>query len=157
WAVKACAVVALDDGAGNKRLVGYLVPSGDARPLASDLAAHLKASLPEYMVPASYVWLDALPVTENGKLDRKALPLPTTDRPALANEYAAAQGRDEEALCALWSKLLQVSPVGATDNFFALGGNSLLAVRMAARLKELFGREVPVLQVFEHPTVRALL
>jgi amino acid adenylation domain-containing protein len=157
WAVKACAVVALDDGAGNKRLVGYLVPSGDARPLASDLAAHLKASLPEYMVPASFVWLDALPVTENGKLDRKALPAPTTERPALANEYAAAQGRDEEALCALWSKLLQVTPVGATDNFFALGGNSLLAVRMAARLKELFGREVPVLQVFEHPTVRGLL
>src|SRR5262249_54485863 len=69
----------------------------------------------------------------------------------------APQTKEEESLCALWSKLLQVSPVGATDNFFALGGNSLLAVRMAARLKELFGRDVPVLQVFEHPTVRGLV
>jgi amino acid adenylation domain-containing protein len=157
WSVKACAVLAIDDGTGSKRLVAYVVPSGDAKPKATELAAHLKASLPEYMVPATYVWLDALPVTENGKLDRRALPAPTTERPALANDFVAAQGREEEALCALWSQLLHVSAVGATDNFFALGGNSLLAVRMAARLKELLGREVPVLQVFEHPTVRGLV
>jgi amino acid adenylation domain-containing protein len=157
WSIKACAVIALDDGGGNKRLVGYCVPTGEAKPKASELASHLKASLPEYMVPATYVWLDALPVTANGKLDRRALPAPTTERPTLANDFAAPIGKDEEALCGLWGKLLQVNPVGATDNFFALGGNSLLAVRMAARLKELSGREVPVLQVFEHPTVRGLL
>ncbi len=157
WSVKANAVLAIDDGAGNKRLVAYVVPSGAARPTSSELAAHLEASLPKYMVPAQYVWLDALPVTANGKLDKRALPVPSQERPALANEYVAPQSAREEALATLWSRLLQVSPVGVTDNFFSLGGNSLLAVRMAARLKELEGREVPVLKVFEHPTIRGLV
>jgi len=157
WSIKANAVVAVDDGAGNKRLVAYVVPSAAARPTSSELSAHLEASLPKYMVPAQYVWLDALPVTANGKLDRKALPVPRQERPPLANELVAPQTPDEEAVAGLWSGLLHVSPVGVTDNFFALGGNSLLAVRMAARLRELKGQDVPVLQVFEHPTIRGLL
>ncbi|MBK7862454.1 MAG: amino acid adenylation domain-containing protein [Archangiaceae bacterium] len=157
WSLKAAAVIALDDGTGNKRLVGYLVPSGAARPTASELSAHLEATLPKYMVPAQFVWLGALPVTANGKLDKRALPAPALERPALANEYVAAGTPHEEALATLWSKLLQVAPVGVTDNFFALGGNSLLAVRMAAKLRDTLGREVPVLHVFERPTIRGLL
>ncbi len=105
------------------------------------------------MLPSAYVVLAALPVTPNGKLDRQALPAPEL---AHAAEYAVPSGPEEEMLAALWSELLGVERVGAGDNFFALGGHSLLGTRVVSRLREAFGVEVPLRGLFEAPTVAAL-
>ncbi|HVE84324.1 MAG TPA: amino acid adenylation domain-containing protein, partial [Myxococcales bacterium] len=152
------AVVQAVERGGEKRLVAYCVAraSGAPRPKDQELASWLGGFLPDYMVPRALVWMDAIPVTPNGKVDRRALPAPETGRPSLSNEYAPPETELERALCALWAELLGISEVGATDGFFDLGGSSLLAVRMVARLRERTGHDLPVLEVFERPTARAL-
>ncbi|HEY8209099.1 MAG TPA: amino acid adenylation domain-containing protein, partial [Myxococcaceae bacterium] len=155
-AVKAAVVQAVERG-GEKRLVAYCVASGSpARPKDQELGRWLGASLPDYMVPRAFMWLDAIPVTSNGKVDRRALPKPELGRPSLANEYAPPETKLEKAICSLWSELLGIGEVGATDGFFDLGGSSLLAVRMVSRLRERTGHDLPVLEVFERPTARGL-
>ncbi|HZN91162.1 MAG TPA: beta-ketoacyl synthase N-terminal-like domain-containing protein, partial [Myxococcales bacterium] len=135
---------------------GVPLVRGAARPKDQELARWLGESLPDYMVPRAFVWMDAIPVTSNGKVDRRALPAPELSRPSLSNEYAPPETKLEKELCALWSELLGISEVGATDGFFDLGGSSLLAVRMVSRLRERTGHDLPVLEVFERPTARAL-
>jgi len=156
-AVKAAVVQALERG-GEKRLVAYCVPSGTngVRPKDQVIGKWLGESLPDYMVPRAFVWMDAIPVTSNGKVDRRALPAPDLGRPSLSNEYAPPETKLEKELCSLWGDLLGISEVGATDSFFDLGGSSLLAVRMVSRLRERTGHDLPVLEVFERPTARAL-
>ncbi|MBA2674790.1 non-ribosomal peptide synthetase, partial [Ramlibacter sp.] len=151
--VRATAVVARDDSPGDTRLVAYVVADTGIR--AGDLRDHLAAALPDYMVPAAYVLLDALPRTCNGKLDRQALPAPGQDAYATA-AYEAPEGERETALARLWSELLRVERIGRGDDFFALGGHSLLAVRMASRLRAELGVEVPLGTVFAHPRLQAL-
>jgi len=155
--VKRAVVVAREDVPGMKRLVAYLVPEDGAKLSTPAIRAKLAVTLPDYMVPAAFVLLRAIPVTTNGKLDTRALPAPSSDRPELANEYVAPKGGDEVALAALWRDLLGISPVGATDNFFDLGGSSLLAVRMMARVRSELGIDAPVLRLFEHPTIRSFV
>ncbi|HVH13951.1 MAG TPA: amino acid adenylation domain-containing protein, partial [Longimicrobium sp.] len=129
--VREAAALALDDGAGGKRLVAYFV--GEA--LESEaLRAHLSEQLPEYMVPAAFVRLDAFPVTPNGKLDRKALPAPEAGAFA-ARAYEAPVGETEQALAGIWAGVLGLEQVGRRDNFFTLGGHSLLAVRVIGRMR----------------------
>ncbi|MCZ4093248.1 thioesterase domain-containing protein [Ensifer psoraleae] len=137
--VADAAVVARDDRAGDKRLVAYVVAkttdgSREAAgvELAAALRAHLGGLLPDYMVPAAFVRLDALPLTVNGKLDRKALPVPDDDAYA-RRSYEAPQGEIETLLAGIWAELLGIERVGRHDNFFELGGHSLLAVRMLAQ------------------------
>ena len=131
--VQACAVVARNDGAdGTPRLVAYVV-AGD-RSLAAALREHLARTLPDYMLPAAFVFLDALPLTENGKLDRNALPSPDRERPQLAVPYIAPRNATEQKICALFAEMLDVDRVGRDDNFFELGGHSLLAARAIAAL-----------------------
>ncbi|EGH74884.1 AMP-binding enzyme, partial [Pseudomonas syringae] len=127
-------VVAREDVPGDKRLVGYYTSAEDKAGLdIEQLRAWLSGLLPEYMVPAAYVRLASLPVTANGKLDRKSLPAP--DRDSIASRaYEAPQGPIEIALASLWAELLHVEQVGRQDNFFELGGHSLLAVTLIARM-----------------------
>jgi amino acid adenylation domain-containing protein len=150
--VRETVVLALEDGAGGKRLVAYFV--GEA--LESEaLRAHLAEQLPEFMVPAAFVRLDAFPVTPNGKLDRRALPAPDADAFA-ARAYEAPLGEVEETLAAIWAELLRMERIGRRDDFFALGGHSLLATRLVSRVRQVFGVEVPLRSLFERPTVAEL-
>ncbi|TBE36180.1 amino acid adenylation domain-containing protein, partial [Rhizobium ruizarguesonis] len=146
------AVVAHADAAGDKRLVAYVVAKttdgsakADGAGLAASLRAHLGGLLPDYMVPSAFVRLEALPLTVNGKLDRKALPVPDDDAYA-RRAYEAPQGEIETLLAGIWAELLGVERVGRHDNFFELGGHSLLAVQMMERLRRLsLGVEVRTL------------
>ena len=132
--VQACAVLARADHPGEKRLVAYYVAAA-APPSAPELRSHLAATLPDFMVPARYVRLDALPVTANGKLDRGALPAPDDRRPDLACAYEPAVTDTERQVCRAFGALLGIDLVGRHDNFFELGGNSLLAMRLLERLR----------------------
>ncbi|WP_254422931.1 polyketide synthase [Rhodanobacter sp. B05] len=133
--VRACAVLAREDRPGQKRLVAYYV-AADEQVSAPRLQAQLARELPDFMLPAAYLRLAALPVTANGKLDRRALPAPDRQRPELAGACVSAIGAVEQRLCELFADLLGLDQVGRHDNFFDLGGNSLLAVRALARIRD---------------------
>ncbi|HEX5759073.1 MAG TPA: amino acid adenylation domain-containing protein, partial [Thermoanaerobaculia bacterium] len=152
-AVEAAAVATRDDAGGGKRLVAYVVPRPPT-PAAAALRDFLAASLPEPLVPSDFVFLEALPRTPNGKVDRRALPAPAA-RVADA-EPVAPRDEMERAVAALWREALGVERVGVHDNFFDLGGHSLALARVHVLLKERLGREVPVVDLFRHPTVAAL-
>ena len=152
-AVREAVVVAREDAPGDVRLVAYAAVSGDAPP-ADALRAFLRERLPEHMVPSAFVPLDALPLSPNGKIDRRALPAP--DRQSSAAAYVAPRSEVEEALAAIWAEVLGVERVGVHDDFFALGGYSLLAVRVASRVQEAFGVSLPLHALFQAPTVESL-
>ncbi|HSF41083.1 MAG TPA: amino acid adenylation domain-containing protein, partial [Thermoanaerobaculia bacterium] len=149
-------VAAREDGSSGKRLVAYVVPAGEKAPPVADLRSALKESLPEYMVPAAFVTLEALPVTPSGKVDRRALPAPDSARPDLDASYAAPRNPVQEVLADIWSDLLGVDRVGIHDDFFQLGGHSLLVAKLAARVRQAFKIELSLIQVFQSPTVAAL-
>src|SRR5581483_7491526 len=129
----AAAVAAVrEDVPGDRRLVAYVVPAPGAAVEFDSLRKVLKAKLPPFMVPSALVPLEAVPVTANGKLDRKALPAPDGARADLAESYVAPDGPVEEAIAVAWSDVLRVECVGRNDDFFDLGGHSLLALKMLA-------------------------
>jgi amino acid adenylation domain-containing protein len=152
-AVQEAVVLARADGPGERRLVAYVTAAPGATADAATLHDALAAQLPPYMLPSAYVVLDALPLTANGKLDRRALPAPRSDA-YLHARYEAPQGEHEQALAAVWQDLLRVERVGRNDDFFALGGHSLMAVQLCARLHD--GSAIALRDVFEHPTLQAL-
>jgi hypothetical protein len=119
------------------------------------LREHLKAVLPDYMVPAALVLLEALPLTPNGKLDRRALPAPDLSA-CTTREFIPPQGEVEETLATLWCELLGAQRVGRQDNFFELGGHSLHGIRLTAQLAERLGARLPVMAVFRHPTIERM-
>jgi acyl carrier protein len=147
--VAQAVVLARDDASGSKRLIGYVVPAGGAPVDPALLRRELGRSLPDYMVPAVIMPLEALPLTVNGKLDRRALPEPAG--PATGGG-AAPQGPVEELVAGLWRELLGVGAVARDDNFFTLGGHSLLATQFISRLREQLAIEVPLMSLFEDPT-----
>ncbi|KRP98381.1 peptide synthetase [Pseudomonas lactis] len=150
--VRDAVVIAREDQPGDKRLVAYVISDGELNVAA--LRDHLLLSLAEHMVPSAFVRLDTLPLTTNGKLDRKALPAPDADAVA-RREYAAPQGAVETTLAMLWQDLLNVDRVGREDNFFELGGHSLLAVKLIERMRQVdLSADVHVL--FGQPTLAAL-
>ncbi len=154
-AIKEAAVIARETGAGDRRLVAYWVPADDAaRAESAELRAHLKALLPEYMVPSAYVRLDRLPLTANGKLDRRALPEP--EAVAADARPAAPRTPTEEILAQIWAEVLRTESVGVDDDFFGLGGHSLLATRLLARVQSALGVVLPLRAIFERPTVAEL-
>jgi amino acid adenylation domain-containing protein len=155
-AVHACAVVVLEDAPGEGRLVGYVVPVEPVAPSTRELRSFLKQRLPEYMVPATFLALAALPLTANGKLDRRSLPRPGTARPELAEQYVAPRTRTEQVMADLWAGVLRVDRIGMEDNFFELGGHSLLATQVVARTRATLGVALPLRAVFEDPTVAGL-
>jgi thioesterase domain-containing protein/aryl carrier-like protein len=149
---------------GEKRLVAYLVADREQPPTVSALHQFLKEKLPEHMVPAAFVLLEALPLTPNGKVDRRALPAP--EEVAHSERRLRAQGAreilvrprnaTEASLAEIWEQVLGVRPLGVRDNFFERGGHSLLAVRLFARIKKRFGRDLPLAVLFQAPTVEQL-
>ncbi len=126
-----------------------------ARQIVPQLRSYLKQKLPEYMVPSAFVTLETLPLTANGKVDRRALPVPDRAK-ALAGAYVAPRSPVEETLVGIWAELLRLKQVGIHDNFFELGGHSLLATQMVSRVRDAFGVELPLRSLFEAPTIAQL-
>ena len=152
--VTAATVVAREDVPGEKRLVAYYV--GDDGVSARDLRDALARTLPEYMLPVAWMRLDALPVNDNGKLDRRALPIPGADRPELAAPFVAPRGDIETRLCAIFAQTLGLDAVGRDDNFFDLGGSSLLATRAMTRVHEELSPTPTLVGFFAEPTPAAV-
>jgi amino acid adenylation domain-containing protein/FkbH-like protein len=167
-AVRDVVLLAREDQPGVKRLVAYVVAAhAETSPMekpahnnngssvsADDLRRHIKQFLPEYMVPALFVFLPALPLTPNGKVDRKALPAPEPER--AQGDFAPPRNPTEEKLCAIWSEVLGMKQIGVRDDFFTIGGDSLLALRVVSRTREAFQVELPLFALFEASTVEAI-
>jgi amino acid adenylation domain-containing protein/thioester reductase-like protein len=162
--VKQVAVLAREEAPGQRRLVAYVVQdrsgvldaAGGAAPAAALLRDFLRTQLPDYMVPAAIVLIDAMPLTPNGKIDRRALPAPSAARPELRENYLAARGATEQALVEIWRGALGLERVGVLDNFFELGGDSLRAVQVFARVRERFGVDTSFQELFSRPTIAEL-
>jgi len=153
--VDQAIVVARAEPAGEARLVAYLTPaSPQAAPSTAALREHLRATLPEIMVPSLIVVLQAWPLTANGKIDRRALPAP--DRQGDTAAYVAPRTDTERLLAQVWGQVLDLDQVGADDNFFELGGHSLLAAQAIARLRERLAQPIPLQALFQHPTLKRL-
>jgi amino acid adenylation domain-containing protein len=158
-AVAQTVAAVRDDAPGGRQLIAYLVPVAGAQaggPSASELRRFLAERLPEAMIPSAFVPLAALPLNRNGKVDRKALPAPDAGRLRLDSAYAPPRTPDEKTLAAIWQDVLGHDRIGVDDNFFELGGSSLLLVEIEARLREAFHREIPIVEMFRHPTIRSL-
>ncbi len=157
-AVKEAAVIACEDGVGEKRLVAYMASKGvTSSDLVPQLRVFLKEKLPEYMVPSAFVLMEALPLTPNGKIDRRALPAPSQERPTLGDLFVAPRNETETQLASIWSQILDIHPIGIYDNFFDLGGHSLLVAQMVSQVAEKFQIELPLSCLFESPTVAGLV
>ncbi|HEX5753854.1 MAG TPA: amino acid adenylation domain-containing protein [Archangium sp.] len=155
--VKEAVVVAREDVPGGKRLVAYVVPVSPRPPAGSTaLRTWLKQTLPEHMVPSAFVFLEALPLTPHGKVDRAALPMPDMHRPVSGDSYVAPEAGLEQSLAAIWAEVLRLDRVGADDNFFDLGGNSLLLQAVHVKAEAWVGHRFPLVELFQFPTVRAL-
>ncbi|MFN2416716.1 MAG: amino acid adenylation domain-containing protein [Pyrinomonadaceae bacterium] len=160
--VREAVVVAREDASGEKRLLAYIVPSaGDAaaptdgdKPTPATLRGLLHEKLPSHLVPSAFSFLEELPLTPNGKVDRKALPDPTG--PGADAGVAPPRSEAEQTIAAIWRDVLKLESVGVNDNFFEIGGTSLLVVQVNGRLREAFGRDVPIVEMFRHPTVGTL-
>ncbi|CAD5917595.1 Tyrocidine synthase 3 [Planktothrix agardhii] len=159
-AVKTAIVIAREDETEQKRLVAYIVPQEGISNrqeqgllAVTELRQFLKAQLPEYMVPSAFVILESLPLTSNGKVDRRALPAPDFQS---EEQYVAPRNPIEEILASIWVKVLKVEQVGIHDNFFELGGHSLLATQLISRIRKAFKVEMPLRELFVAPTVAAL-
>jgi amino acid adenylation domain-containing protein len=139
-----------------KSLIAYVVSQDKPEPTISELRYFLQSKLPDYMLPSSFVFLDALPMTSNGKLDRKALPPPDGDRPLLDQGFVEPRTEIEELVAQVWREVLKRHSIGIYDNFFDLGGHSLLATRVVARLQSTFHVDLALRKLFERPTVAGL-
>jgi amino acid adenylation domain-containing protein len=151
-------VIAREDLPGDKGLVAYVVPNQDATttPAVGDLRSFLREKLPEYMVPTAFVVLEEMPLTPNGKIDRRALPAPDPSSFRAENAYAAPRTPLEERLARIWGEMLGLTRVGVHDDFFELGGHSLRATQLVSRLRGALRVELPLRYVFETPTVAGL-
>jgi amino acid adenylation domain-containing protein len=153
--VREAVVVAREDAPGDKRLVAYVVADTAQSPAANELRVYLKERLPEYMVPSAFVMLDVLPLSPNGKINRRALLAPEQGRPDAAREWITPRSPMEEAVAEIWSEVLGVERVDVHQNFFEIGGHSLLAMQFISRVREAFAVEVELKQLFESPTIAA--
>jgi acyl carrier protein len=130
-----------------------MVAAAGSNPSADDLRSFLQSKLPDYMVPSAFLFLDSLPLTSNGKLDRKALPAPDHSRPELYDAFVAPRNAVEAVLANIWAEVLKLEKVGIRDNFFYLGGHSLMATQVISRIRNAFSIEVPLRQIFDAPTI----
>lgn len=151
--VSQAVVLAKEDGNGSKRLVGYVVPEGDFNREA--IIVYLKEKLPDYMVPGLLIAMEALPVTNNGKIDRNALPELGADAFS-QNAYVAPRNELEQGLAEIWQELLKIDQVGINDNFFEIGGHSLMVIRMVSFIKKRFNMSIPIPVLFQFPTIGEL-
>ena len=155
-AVREAVAGGKENRSGDNILVAYVVVDKSRAPTISELRKFLSEKLPEYMVPSRFVFLDALPLAPNGKVDRGALPIPGQNRPELENLFVEPRTPIEEALARIWTGVLQLEQIGVHDNFFDLGGHSLLATQVISRVRDTFQVELPLRTLFEKPTVADL-
>jgi amino acid adenylation domain-containing protein/thioester reductase-like protein len=153
--VKEAVVITREDNMGEKRLLAYVIFKNNLD-LLSALRVYLKEQLPEYMVPASFVMMDSFPLTPNGKVDRRALPAPSSERPDLDEEFVPPSNPIEEQLAKIWSQGLEISLIGINDDFFDLGGHSLLVAQMMTQVSETFQVVLPLSSLFKSPTIAGL-
>ena len=153
--VGRCAVMLREDTPGDQRLVAYCTQRAGCEANHAGLRAWLQEKLPDYMIPHHFVNVEKLPLTASGKVDRRSLPQPIL-KPLSAKQYVAPRSRTESLIAGVWKDLLGVERVGLKDNFFDLGGHSLLVMRMASRLKSHFGKPIGVVDIFQRPTVERL-
>jgi len=154
--VRDVLVTAWEPREGDKRLAAYFVPSENAAPTASDLRNFLRDRLPPYMVPAVFMKLDQMPLTANGKVDRKAVPVPTQMEVEEVDEKDQPQDELERQITAVWESVMEIRPIGREQSFFDLGGHSILAVRMMHGIEKSLGRKLPITALLEAPTVAGL-
>ncbi|GHO46314.1 non-ribosomal peptide synthetase [Ktedonospora formicarum] len=154
--VQQAVTIVREDTPGDQRLVAYLLPKASKSPEVNQLRELARAALPAYMVPSMFVTLDKLPQTPNGKVDRRALPIPDVTTQASQNNYVAPRDATEQSFANIWSQVLGIERVGIYDDFFALGGHSLLAMQVAARVRTALEIDLPLRQFFEHPTIAQL-
>jgi amino acid adenylation domain-containing protein len=154
--VRQCVVRLIEEKSGDKYLAAYVVPSDEWTPSSVELREYLKKKLPEYMAPAAYVLLDKLPLTPNGKIDRHALSQYQAIRPGAGLPHAAPQTAAEQAIASIWMEILSLEIVGIHDNFFDLGGHSLLLIRVHSKLQEEFKTKIGLIELFEYPTIASL-
>ncbi|AVT28848.1 non-ribosomal peptide synthetase [Plantactinospora sp. BC1] len=155
--VRTSVVVSHPDAAGRDRLVAYVVPAGERRPTVTALRAYLHERLPDAFVPSTFVHLAELPRNASGKVDRPALPPPTGERPHLDGAFVAPRSVVERRLSEIWAEVLGVDRVGVQDNFFDLGGTSLTLVEVHERIVAAFDVDMPVVRLFQNPTIQALV
>lgn len=153
--VEQAVVMAREDHHGNSQLVAYLVVNSQ-RPTITALHTFLTTQFPDHMIPASFMFLEALPLLPSGKVDRSALPEPERTRPHLGYPYVAPRTPVEAELTQSWAKVLGRAPIGVWDNFFELGGDSLLAVQLVHQIEKGFGKTLPIIALFSAPTVEGL-
>ena len=151
--IKETVVVARPSELGEVRLHAYFTTDGSKVPSVSELRTYLKEKLPEFMIPSRLMWLDALPLTAGGKVDRRALPDPGNSRPELDTPYLAPRNPAEEELSQIWTEVLGLEEVGIYDNFFDLGGQSLAATRVVSRVLKRFQLEIPLQSLLQSPTI----
>ena len=154
--VNQAVVVAREDTPGDKRLVAYVVPATPDTLTSAELRIHAGKQLPDYMTPTAFVQMAKLPVTPNGKVDRKALPAPTVSDFEAQTEYVAPRDATERKLVQLWEDVLGIRPISVTASFFDLGGRSVLAARLFTKILRGFGKELPLSTLFRSPTVEQL-
>ncbi len=155
--VKDCVVVVCEhESPTGKKLVSYVVPRELSMLSVTELRRYLKEKLPEYMIPSSFVVLEALPLMPNGKVDRNRLRPPDGTRPPLTKEFVSPRTEIEELIAQTWRQVLKIENIGIFENFFELGGHSLLATQVVARLREAFNKEVPLRVLFDAPTIAEL-
>ena len=154
--IEASFVCAYSDPSGDQRLVAYVVPTTDMAPKPGDLRSYLGSYLPSHMLPSAFVQLDHLPLSPHGKLDRAALPQPTAENILRDDSLEAPQSPIEEHLGVVLSGLLGVARVGSEDNFFTLGGHSLMGAQLIAKIRENFGVELSLRCLFDEPTPRGM-
>ncbi|MBW4556585.1 MAG: amino acid adenylation domain-containing protein [Trichormus sp. ATA11-4-KO1] len=154
--IQAAVVMMREDEPNNQRLVAYFVSNTQTPPKTSNLRKFLKQQLPEYMLPSVFVQLKALPLTTNGKIDRRALPVPDSDRPELAEVYVAPRSEIERAIARIWQEVLHLDKVGIHDNFFDLGGHSLLMLQVNHQLRAILQQDITVVTMFQNPTIYSL-
>lgn len=155
-AVKSAVVAAREDAPGEKRLVAYLIPSGGVNLSASEARAYLKKTLPDYMLPAAFVKLEAFPLTPNGKVDRRALPAPQASDFQLEDTFVAARDKVERQLVAICEAVLGIRPLGIKANLFELGAHSLQIARVFMKISKTLGRDLPLALLFQAPTIEQL-
>ena len=153
--VNECVVALREDIPGNKQLVAYLTTKGNEINSA-ELRRHVKSLLPEYMMPAAFVLMKEWKLTPNGKIDRRQLPAPEDALISAETEYSAPRTPLEEKMVEIWSNLLRRERIGINDNFFDLGGHSLLATQVTSRIRDAFGKDIPLRMLFETPTIAGL-
>jgi surfactin family lipopeptide synthetase C len=154
--VNMAVVMVREDRPGDKSLVAYVVASHEPTPTSGELRSFLKEKLPDYMIPSAFVYLECLPITPNGKLDRRALPAPDRNRSQQAEALVAPRDELELQLAKIWEKVLGIKNIGVEDNFFDLGGHSLLAVRLFDRIQKKFGKHFTLATLFQAPTIGQL-